>query len=165
MDLKINRADYIEKTSTANKQFIDNERLKYGENSTTCIITCSGNYNNLGTVTNINNEIVRILEWSKGDIIGQNITRIMPKIIADGHDGMMRRYFETSESVIIGKERIVFPVNKSGYLVPCSLMIKVLPTLDEGIRVVGFLKDLEGEGFAGKGQGLESGDNVRIESQ
>lgn len=29
------------------------------------------------------------------------------------------------------------------YLVPCNLMTKILPNLDEGIQIVGFLKDLE----------------------
>ncbi len=46
----------------------------------------------------------------------------------------MLRYFETNVSNnIIGIERIVLPINKGGYLVPCSLMIKILPNLDEGI--------------------------------
>jgi len=137
------RADYIGKSSIANKQFIDNERLKYGENSNTCILTCAGNFNSIGTVTNSNNEITRILGYSKNDIISQNISRIMPKIYADLHDGFMRSYLETSESKIIGLERLVLPQNKQGYLVTCTLMIKVLPNLDEGIQIVGFLKDID----------------------
>lgn len=55
----------------------------------------------------------------------------------------MKNYFETSEAKVIGQERIVFPINKHGYMVPCSLMIKVLPNLDEGIRLVGFLKEVQ----------------------
>jgi len=43
----------------------------------------------------------------------------------------------------MGMERTVFPINKQGYMVPCSLMIKVLPNLDDGIRLVGFLKEIE----------------------
>ena len=73
-------------TANLNKQFVDSERLKYGENSNTCIVTCSGNYNNVGCVTNSNNEITRILGFNKNDIIDQNISRIMPKVIADMHD-------------------------------------------------------------------------------
>lgn len=67
----------------------------------------------------------------------------MPKVYADLHDGFMRSYLETSESKIIGLERLVLPQNKQGYLVPCTLMIKVLPNLDEGIQIVGFLKDID----------------------
>lgn len=39
--------------------------MKYSENSTTCIITISGNINTLGIVTNCNNEIYRILGYTK----------------------------------------------------------------------------------------------------
>jgi hypothetical protein len=83
-------------------------------------------------------------------------------VIADAHDSMMRRYFETSEKRVIGEERLVFPVNKAGYLVPCTLMIKVLPTLDEGIRVVGFLKDVENGVSLNKDLEIDHEENVRI---
>ncbi len=127
-----------------NRQFIDNDRLKYGENSNTCIITLSGNLNSMGIVTNSNNEISRILNYSKNEIVGQNISRIMPRYLANVHDGFMRNYFETSKARnVIGIERFVLPINKAGYLVPSTLMIKILPNLDEGIQVVGFLKDVE----------------------
>ncbi len=65
----LEKADYVGKSAMVNKQFIDNERLKYGENSNTCILTVSGNHNNIGTVTNSNNEITRILGYNKNDII------------------------------------------------------------------------------------------------
>ena len=46
----------------------------------------------------------------------------------------MRNYFETNKTNnIIGRERTVLPINRLGYLVPCTLMIKILPNLDEGI--------------------------------
>lgn len=52
-----------------NKQFVDNDKIKYGENSNACIITISGNKNNMAQVTNCNNEIERILNYSKNDLI------------------------------------------------------------------------------------------------
>lgn len=139
----LEKADYVSKSAQVNKQFIDNERLKYGENSNTCIITVSGNYNSIGTVTNSNNEIARILGYAKQDIMEQNISRIMPKVYADLHDGFMKNYLETSDPKVIGIERLVLCQNKVGYLVPCTLMIKVLPNLDDGIQIVGFLKDID----------------------
>lgn len=36
-------------------------------------------------------------------------------------------------------------LNKLGYIVPSTLMIKVLPNLDEGIQIVGFLKEIENQ--------------------
>lgn len=60
----------------------------------------------------------------------------MPKYIADIHDTFMKKYFENNSkgsNSIIDKERFVLPIDKNGYLVPCTLMIKILPNLDEGI--------------------------------
>ena len=87
----LEKAEYVKKSAQVNKQFVDNERLKYGENSNTCLITCSGNFNNIGFVTNTNNEITRILGFTKQDIFEQNVSKIMPKAIADLHDGFMVR--------------------------------------------------------------------------
>lgn len=156
----LEKADYVEKSAAVNKQFIDNDHLKYGENSNTCILTVSGNLTSIGSIKNVNNEITRILGFSKQDLIGQNISRIIPKIIGDLHDGFMKNYFETSEPRVIGHERLVYPLNKEGYIVPCSLMIKVLPNLDEGIRLVGFLKDVDKDGSFAKGSDFETEEKV-----
>jgi len=97
----------------------------------------------LGKVLDVNNEIYNILEYSHMELIGENINKIMPDILGNIHNELMRNYFETSVSEFIGKDKSVFAMNKSGYLVPCSLMIKVYPNLDEGIRVIGFLRKIE----------------------
>lgn len=55
----IEKAEYVSKSNQANKQFVDTEKIKYGENSNTCIITVSGNLNSVGIVTNSNNEVFR----------------------------------------------------------------------------------------------------------
>lgn len=82
----------------------------------------------------------------------------MPKVYADLHDKFMENYLQTSEGRVIGSERTVLCLNKvsfntsfqyymsiskNQFLVPCSLMIKVLPNLEEGIQIVGFLKDID----------------------
>ena len=75
-------------------------------------------------------------------MVGQNIkNKILPKIFYNFHDELVNNYIDSSRSTIIGKERFVMPVNIEGYMVPSILMIKVLPTLDEGIQFVGFIKE------------------------
>ena len=51
----------------------------------------------------------------------------MPKVFAERHDDFMKAYFKSNDSKIIGKDRFVMGINKDGFLVPCSLMLKVLP--------------------------------------
>ncbi|KAL4459259.1 hypothetical protein ABPG73_001296 [Tetrahymena malaccensis] len=146
----IEKAEYVSKSNQANKQFVDSDKIKYGENSNTCIITVSGNLNSVGTISNTNNETMRLLGFKKNEIIDQNVSRIMPKVVGDMHDKFMRRFFDTSQSNLIGHERFVFCLHKKGYLIPCTIMIKVLPNLDNGIQIVGFLKEVENHSQKGQ---------------
>ena len=66
----LEKAEYVAKSAAMNKQFADNDRVKYGENSNTCILTVSGNYNSMGLISNSNNEITRILNYTKNELIG-----------------------------------------------------------------------------------------------
>ena len=35
----------------------------------------------------------------------------------------------------------MFAQNKEGYLIPCNIMVKIYPNLEEGIKIVGFLTE------------------------
>lgn len=59
----IEKAEYVSKSNQANKQFVDSDKIKYGENSNTCIITVSGNLNSVGTISNTNNETMRFITF------------------------------------------------------------------------------------------------------
>jgi hypothetical protein len=98
----LDKADYIERTMQVSNQLQDNDKSKYGDNSNICIIAASGNYSTLGVVTSCNNEITRILGFSKMDLIGQKVNRLMPKFYSDLHDSFMNKFLETSESKVIG---------------------------------------------------------------
>jgi len=139
----LEKAEYNDRTAVVNKQFLDNDRLKYGENSNTCIITISGALKSMGIITNTNNEITRILGYTKTELLGQNIVYIMPRFFSEIHDGFMRNYFESSDAKVIAIERVVFPLDKNGYIMPCTLMAKILPNLSDGLKLVGFLKELD----------------------
>lgn len=57
----------------------------------------------------------------------------MPRVYGNMHDSFLNNFLETSIAKTIGVERIVMSLNKSGYIVPSTLMIRILPNLDEGI--------------------------------
>ena len=95
----------------------------------------------MGEVIQVNQEITRILEYQKSDIVGQNINLIMPKVYAEKHNQFMATYFETSVSRVLNLQRSVYPINKQGYVVACQLYIKILPNLEKGIQIVGFLNE------------------------
>lgn len=68
----LEKVDYIGKTSVGN-----NGAGKYNDaSSTSCILMISGNYNNMGIISNVNKEITRLTQYNKTDLIGNNVTRI-----------------------------------------------------------------------------------------
>ena len=91
----------------ASTQFQDGEKDKFGENSSTCIIIISGNANSLGQIINCNREVISVLGYSKYEIIGGNVTRLMPKAYGEHHEEFMKNYLNTNRPKVIGIERKV----------------------------------------------------------
>jgi PAS domain S-box-containing protein len=116
---------------------------KFDENSNTCIITVSGNFKTMGTIINVNNEIYKLLGYNKNEVIGEKVESLMPKIFSDNHQRLLMRFFNNPSDRPLNIVRTVYAMNKKGYILPCSLTAKILPNLDKGIQIVGFLKPLE----------------------
>ena len=121
----------------------DENMSKLDENSDTAIITISGNFRQIGIITNSNSHINQLLGYNKLDIVGEKIETIMPKIFADSHDDLLLKYFENPDRQL-NIERTVYPMNLKGYIVPCALLAKILPNLENGIQIVGFLRKYPG---------------------
>lgn len=67
----------------------------------------------------------------------------MPRIYGDSHNAILSRYIAASESKVNGHERIVPALDKQGYIIPVNALTKALPTLVQGIQIVGFLAKME----------------------
>lgn len=130
------------------KKFWDNSQARYGANSHAAIMIISGNRSNMGTVVNANHELDQILGYKKSELIGENISLIMPEIIGRHHNLFLQNYFEKHEQTTneIAKERLVFAQHTKGFLVPIMLFVRVIPNLENGVQFLGFLtqpKNLE----------------------
>ncbi|KRX00126.1 hypothetical protein PPERSA_10625 [Pseudocohnilembus persalinus] len=152
--LIIEKMFYVMKSVQMNKQFIDNEKVRYDDTSNTTIITISGNKDEMALVKNCNKELEKVLGFHKSYIMDQNISKLMPKIFGEIHNNFVSQFIQSSKEKVIGKSRSVFAEESHGYLVPCKLMIKVFPSLQEGVQIVGFLtkkvfKQIEKQGAAG----------------
>lgn len=67
----------------------------------------------------------------------------MPKIFAENHDAVLRRFLTTSKDRSNGVERLVPVLCKDGFIAPMLALTKPLPNLEEGVQIVGFLSDYE----------------------
>ena len=90
-------------------------------------------------------ETLDVLQYSSLEIIGQNINFIIPPILAEIHEVKLKDFFENGDQDKLKGHTLVFPMNKFGYIVPCSIGLKILPYLSEGVRIVSFIRQLNYE--------------------
>jgi two-component system sensor kinase FixL len=79
--------------------------------------------------------------YSEEDVVGRNVSLLMPSPDRERHDGYIARYLETGERRIIGKGRVVFAARKDGSTFPMELSIGEANTGDQRI-FTGFIRDL-----------------------
>ena len=141
----LDKADYIEESTNLNRQFMEDKRLKYNENANFGSVIVSGNHNSLGDIRAVNYQIIQITGYSKDEMKGQNVEMIIPPILRPFHNFFMKRYLSDKKAKVMNVERSVAASDKNNFLIPCSLLIKPIPTLQSGIEIIGLLtpnKDL-----------------------
>jgi len=137
----MDRASTAEKKAKIMKGDTNYEEIKYGYNSTAVTLTASGNIDSTGVVQNSNDNIKQF-GYQKSDVIGNNVSVILPKFLGDMHDSFIYNYYNTGVASFLNRERIVFIKHKSGFLEPVYLLVKCLPNLQEGLQFLGFIKKL-----------------------
>lgn len=75
-------------------------------------------------------------------MIGNDINIIIPKDIAKVHHCLMLKFFDKANSCVLNKFRELFAVDRDGYLVPINLYAKILPSLKNGLKLIGLMKRL-----------------------
>jgi PAS domain S-box-containing protein len=83
----------------------------------------------------------KIFGYAVGEVVGKNISMLMPEPYAGLHDGYVRRYIETGEARIIGTGRDVMGLRKNGTLFPFHLSVGEV-RLPQRRRFVGVVRDI-----------------------
>lgn len=83
------------------------------------LITISNN----GIIENINNSACDLFGYSKLELLGKNIKTLMPEPYHSEHDMYLVRYENTGEARLIGKDRQVSGLKKSGETFPIDLSV------------------------------------------
>ncbi|MEN6542227.1 MASE4 domain-containing protein [Parvibaculum sp.] len=101
------------------------------------VITIDGR----GIVLGANPALERVLGYAPEELLGRNISMLMPEPHRGEHDEYLRRYLTTREPHIIGQGRELFGRHKNGELVPLHLTANEV-ALDGESLFVGTLHDL-----------------------
>lgn len=79
--------------------------------------------------------------YAGSEVIGRNVSILMPAPYRDGHDGYIRRYLATGEKRIIGIGRIIVGQRRDGSPFPMELAVGEMPL--RGCHLfTGFIRDL-----------------------
>jgi two-component system sensor kinase FixL len=94
-----------------------------------------------GVVTSFSKTAERQFGYSPGEVIGRNISMLMPQPYRGAHDGYLERYRTTGERRIIGIGRVVVGERKDGSTFPMELAVGEVRS--RGSRhFTGFIRDL-----------------------
>lgn len=83
----------------------------------------------------------RLFGYSEAELLGANVSALMPSPDRDRHDGYIERYLATGEKRIIGIGRVVFAQRKDGSTFPMELSIGEAAG-DAHPLFTGFIRDL-----------------------
>lgn len=97
-----------------------------------------------GIIETINPSGCRLFEYEPDEVIGKNISILMPPSDREQHDGYLHNYHQTSKKNIIGVGREVVGLKKSGDAFPFRLGISEVQFSGRKIYT-GFIHDLSRE--------------------
>jgi two-component system CheB/CheR fusion protein len=76
-----------------------------------------------GIIRSVNAGTERMFGYAAAEMLGQNVTMLMPSPFREAHDGFMTRYRQTREKHIIGTTRQVDAQRKDGSVFPSELTV------------------------------------------
>lgn len=94
-----------------------------------------------GTILDFNPAAESIFQYRAGEIVGQNVSVLMPEPYRSAHDGYLSNYLRTGVAKIIGIGREVVGQRKNGATFPMELSVGDMP--DGGTKnFVGTVRDI-----------------------
>jgi two-component system, LuxR family, sensor kinase FixL len=94
-----------------------------------------------GLMHSVNKAVTTIFGFSHDELVGQNVTMLMPSPDSEKHDGYLRRFLSTRQARIIGIGREVIGKRKNGTLFPLDLAVSEVQ-LDGVSMFTGVVRDI-----------------------
>ncbi len=94
-----------------------------------------------GRIETFNSAAEVIFGFSAQEVLGKNVSLLMPEPYRSEHDGYIHNYLETGNAKIIGLGREVQGKRQSGSIFPIGLSVGEIPTGDQP-KFVGIVQDI-----------------------
>ena len=97
--------------------------------------------NDLGVIDTFNPAAEKIFGYPAADIIGKNVSQLMPESFAVIHDGFIQNYLKSGDPTAIGIDREIQGLHKDGSVFPVEISLSVM-LVDEERLFVGVVRDV-----------------------
>lgn len=94
-----------------------------------------------GIIELFNPAAERIFQYDRADVLGRNISILMPEPVAREHDRYLARYLKDGDPHVIGTVRVVDAVRSNGEIFPIELRISEF-TLNDERKFIGIMHDI-----------------------
>jgi two-component system sensor kinase FixL len=94
-----------------------------------------------GTIETVNDAVVRMFGYRRQELLGRNVSTLMPEPFASRHDSYIGKYLRTGEAKIIGLGREVEGRRRDGTIFPLELSVGQ-GTSEDRRFFVGILRDI-----------------------
>ncbi len=94
-----------------------------------------------GAIISFNAAAERQFGYAAGEVIGKNVSMLMPAPYSSEHDGYLDRYLATGQKRIMGKDRVVMARRKDGSTFPIKLAVGEMRSGGK-TYFTGFIRDL-----------------------
>ena len=94
-----------------------------------------------GVVQSFSAAAERLFGWRADEVVGRNVSMLMPAPYREGHDGYLARYLATGERRIIGIGRVVVGRRRDDSTFPMELSVGEMQVADRRF-FTGFVRDL-----------------------
>ena len=111
---------------------------RYGSNSRTGVIICSGERENKGKIEQCNFEIENVLGYKVENLKGESLNLLIPsEMIKKRHNQFIQKYLMNPEE--IQNEKITLAQRRDGYILPVHILRSMIPTITQGVKLISFL--------------------------
>jgi two-component system, LuxR family, sensor kinase FixL len=94
-----------------------------------------------GTVLHVNHALETLFGYQPTEVIGKNVSILMPEPDRSSHDGYIRKYLHTGVAGVIGIGRQVMGQKKNGTLIPVDLAVSEV-RIEGRTLFTGILRDM-----------------------
>lgn len=94
-----------------------------------------------GTILLFSTAAERMFGYAEAEVLGENVSMLMPSPDRERHDGYLQRYHDTGERKIIGIGRLTTARHREGHTFPIELSVGEAWT-ESGRLFTGFIRDL-----------------------